>query len=99
MKIGRGSPTLSVGLIGAALLAACTTGSPAMADTAVPVTAIVPTEAPAVSPSALATVAEIPAPTEAPTPRPVKTALEATDPATVVLASGRPTLVEFFAFW
>lgn len=25
--------------------------------------------------------------------------LEATDPSTVVLASGKPTLVEFFAFW
>ena len=30
---------------------------------------------------------------------PVKTSLEATDPATVVLASGKPQLVEFFAFW
>jgi hypothetical protein len=25
--------------------------------------------------------------------------LEATDPTTVTLADGRPTLVEFFAFW
>ena len=25
--------------------------------------------------------------------------LEATDPSAVVLASGKPTLVEFFAFW
>jgi hypothetical protein len=29
----------------------------------------------------------------------VKTGLEATDPAAVVLASGKPQLVEFFAFW
>jgi hypothetical protein len=34
-----------------------------------------------------------------PTARPVRTELAATDPATVDLASGRPTLVEFFAFW
>ncbi len=31
-----------------------------------------------------------------PTPR---EGLEATDPSAVVLASGKPTLVEFFAFW
>lgn len=31
-----------------------------------------------------------------PTPR---EELEATDPSTVVLTSGKPTLVEFFAFW
>ena len=30
---------------------------------------------------------------------PVRTELAATDPATVNLASGKPTLVEFFAFW
>ena len=32
-------------------------------------------------------------------PRPVRTKLEATDPGTVSLANGTPTLVEFFAFW
>jgi hypothetical protein len=37
--------------------------------------------------------------TTVPTPRPVRTALEATDPTTVSLAVGRPTFVEFFAFW
>jgi hypothetical protein len=30
---------------------------------------------------------------------PLKTGLEATDPSTVVLATGKPQLVEFFAFW
>lgn len=30
---------------------------------------------------------------------PVKTQLEASDPATVVLATGQPQLIEFFAFW
>ena len=39
------------------------------------------------------------APTAAPTRKPVKSELEATDPATVKLASGRPQFVEFFAFW
>ncbi|OGO65561.1 MAG: hypothetical protein A2Z45_10390 [Chloroflexi bacterium RBG_19FT_COMBO_55_16] len=32
-------------------------------------------------------------------PPPVKEGLEASDPATVQLASGKPQLVEFFAFW
>jgi hypothetical protein len=31
-----------------------------------------------------------------PTPR---EGLEATDPSTVVLATGKPTFIEFFAFW
>lgn len=55
-------------------------------------------------PSPVAPSAEPPAegelpPTEVPAPKPARTALEATDPTTVSLASGRPTLVEFFAFW
>jgi hypothetical protein len=33
------------------------------------------------------------------TDRPPRTALEATDPGSVILANGQPTLVEFFAFW
>ncbi|MGH2625724.1 MAG: hypothetical protein ACRDHY_03630 [Anaerolineales bacterium] len=37
-------------------------------------------------------------PTVGPTPT-VRPGMEATDPTTVVLASGDPTLVEFFAFW
>jgi hypothetical protein len=36
---------------------------------------------------------------ETPLPRVPRQALEATDPSTVVLASGQPQLVEFFAFW
>ena len=41
-----------------------------------------------------------PAPSDglAPTPT-LRTGQEATDPATVNLASGKPTLVKFFAFW
>lgn len=37
--------------------------------------------------------------TEAPQRPEVKTSLEATDPGSVNLRSGKPTLVEFFAFW
>jgi hypothetical protein len=40
-----------------------------------------------------------PSPDEAVPPPPVKTTLEATDPSTVILASGKPQLIEFFAFW
>jgi hypothetical protein len=29
----------------------------------------------------------------------VREGLQATDPGSVVLASGRPQLIEFFAFW
>jgi hypothetical protein len=36
---------------------------------------------------------------EEPLPRVPREGLEATDPTTVVLASGQPQLVEFFAFW
>jgi hypothetical protein len=39
-----------------------------------------------------------PSPEQA-SPPPIKTALEASDPARVNLASGKPTLLEFFAFW
>jgi hypothetical protein len=39
------------------------------------------------------------APTPTLAPPAVKTGLEATDPNAVNLASGNPTLVEFFAFW
>ena len=38
------------------------------------------------------------APTQPAAPA-IRTELAATDPATVNLASGNPTLVEFFAFW
>ena len=47
--------------------------------------------------------ADVPAPSpEVPTQPaapPVRTELAATDPASVNFASGKPTLVEFFAFW
>jgi hypothetical protein len=54
-------------------------------------------ESPEVSAPDSATTPETEAsPDIVPTPR---QGLEATDPSTVMLASGKPTLVEFFAFW
>ena len=47
-----------------------------------------------------ASTAEVPAPgSEVPAPPAVRTELAATDPASVNLRSGKPALVEFFAFW
>jgi hypothetical protein len=46
------------------------------------------------APPTVAPVAQEPVP-----PVEVRKALAATDPATVNLANGTPTLVEFFAFW
>jgi hypothetical protein len=40
-----------------------------------------------------------PTATEVDSPREPREGLEATDPATVVLASGEPQIIEFFAFW
>ena len=48
------------------------------------------------------TIDSLTTPVIEPSPDVIPTAregLEATDPSTVVLASGKPTLVEFFAFW
>ena len=38
-------------------------------------------------------------PTSVPAAAPIRQELAATDPTGVVLGAGRPTLVEFFAFW
>lgn len=79
------------------LVASC--GSPAA-----PVVDPVPTavEAPAVVTAEPATEVPTPQttlpPTAGPTPT-VRPGMEASDPTTVVLAGGDPTLVEFFAFW
>ncbi len=75
------------------LLAACSSGAGTPVPTNTPVEVdLMPTDAP---------VGEEPAPTSEaasvpPTPRPE---LEATDPATVVLSTGQPQIVEFFAYW
>jgi hypothetical protein len=63
-------------------------------------------EAPPVSPTAetAALQASAPPPSAPPAESPAATptarrGLEATDPAAVALGAGRPTLVEFLAFW
>ncbi|OGO09171.1 MAG: hypothetical protein A2Z66_08695 [Chloroflexi bacterium RBG_13_66_10] len=83
---------LVASLIGGLLLAACVGSTPsappapATRDERVPATDGAPTSAPGDTPEA----------DPSPTPR---LSLEATDPTTVRLGAGDPTLVEFFAFW
>lgn len=68
---------------------------PSPADTATPAPTVLPTEA---APDPIATpLGSTSAPPE-PTPT-ARRGLQATDPGSVVLAAGRPQLVEFFAFW
>lgn len=51
------------------------------------------------SPAEGSTEESVVAPTEEPQKPELKTGLVATDPVSVNLTSGKPTLVEFFAFW
>ena len=96
---------LTLGLLVVFVLSACTpsisapppapTLMPETAEAALPVaenTAVVlaPTAAPETEPTAEVVLA-------LPTSR--GSELEATDPATVNIASGEPQLIEFFAFW
>ncbi len=64
-------------------------------DTATPLPLVPPTEA---APSPIVTPSEASLAPPEPTPT-VRKGLHATDPGSVVLASGKPQLVEFFAFW
>jgi len=102
---------LTLGLLAVFVLSACTPSAPASpptptiaAEPAAPAPESAPeAEAPVVAPApeADAPVVEEEPPAEAPvivvTPR--GNDLEATDPSTVNLASGKPQLIEFFAFW
>lgn len=84
-------------IVVAGLAASCAgpVAKPVEPVTTVVVPALIePTAAPTEKPSP---VPALP-PTAGPTPT-VRPGMEATDPTTVVLASGEPTLVEFFAFW
>jgi hypothetical protein len=89
--------SIALYMLAAALfaLSACTTPADlAPAPTATPAADEVESDsAPAEEPQEQAQAAETPL------PRVPRQALEATDPSTVVLASGQPQLVEFFAFW
>jgi len=77
-------------------LAACSSAAPPA--TALPVPSV--DSAAAVQPTSAEANPTLPGqPTDVPTAPPVRVDQYATDPTTVDLASGRPTLVKFFAFW
>jgi hypothetical protein len=89
---------LALGLPGL-ILGACSSGA---GPAAIQPRADAPQErVPALSPTAVEDVQAATQPAEAPpamTPT-ARPGLQATDPTTVNLASGKPTLLEFFAFW
>ena len=90
---------LTLGLLIVFMLSACTPPDPAPVEAtqeeAPPAPEATEAEAPVVAPTE----------TEVPVEEPVAVAtsrgndLHATDPATVNIASGKPQLIEFFAFW
>jgi hypothetical protein len=71
----------------------------------VPATPFIGVNTDPVQPTSIATIVENATETpelagqDLPAQPAVKTGLEATDPGSVQLASGRPQLIEFFAFW
>jgi hypothetical protein len=96
-------------LAGALLLGACAgagvVGEPPTATVTPASSTATPTPLPASQTEAEGTdQADVdPTPTATPSPPPAtptaRPNLEATDPTTVTLGAGRPTLIEFFAFW
>jgi uncharacterized membrane protein len=100
--------TIALSSVALMVLAACTGGIPATVANPGD-----PPAMPSATPSSTPELADVsPAGTEAvqdaeeqvPPPEPSATptarpGLEATDPESVHLASGKPTLLEFFAFW
>jgi hypothetical protein len=96
MRHGRRYQIIGLAALAGLIIVGCQGAAPATpTQVALLPPTVVPT-APATPPPAAANDS---ASTATPTPRPVRTALEATDPTTVSLAVGRPTFVEFFAFW
>jgi hypothetical protein len=80
------------------VISACSAGTPAAQQVEEMAPPAVPSNTPVLAQqeaTPTATAAQV----SIPTPVVVKSALEATNPATVQLASGEPQLVEFFAFW
>lgn len=105
----RKTSIFAISSVGLLLLAACVGGLPAGSSDAGSIAGEAPSATPTVTPQ----VDEVssgetdlvedsgdqpspPEPSATPTARP---GLEATDPETVNLTSGKPTLLEFFAFW
>lgn len=90
----------TVGLVVALLAIACAPAAPTMSappEVSEPVVQPAVTEAPALT-EAPAALTEAPVAVELPSYLPRGDSLEATDPATVALASGGLQLVEFFRF-
>jgi len=85
---------VELALLGAALAGACGPAATPVVQPLLAAPGAEPSESPTVA--VLATTVLEPAPTEA---RAVVTEQYATDPSTVELAAGRPTIVKFFAFW
>ena len=81
---------LAIGLAGCRVASAVATAPPSLSPASA--TVLQPTSGDA-SPTVLEQF------TEAPTAPPVREDQYATDPTTVDLAIGQPTLVKFFAFW
>ncbi|MCF6278609.1 MAG: hypothetical protein L3J16_07675 [Anaerolineales bacterium] len=100
---------LTLGLLAGFILSACAPGIPVSAPTVAAVeplaSAPAPSEAVPAVEEAPVVVTEVPEETSADEAPPVAVAtsrgdqIEATDPATVNIASGQPQLIEFFAFW
>ncbi len=100
--LGVGALALATGLLTACGGAEPAVQQPAAAETEA-VTETVAEPAEAASPTldqepATEVAAQQPTDTAAPPPT-VSDELRATDPTTVNLATGKPTLLEFFAFW
>ena len=93
MRLGRHFRIIGLVALAGLIIAGCQGAAP---STPTPSAVLPRTEVPTTPAQAAATDSVS---TTVPTPRPVRTALEATDPTTVSLAVGRPTFVEFFAFW
>ncbi|MBM3121303.1 MAG: hypothetical protein FJZ97_03845 [Chloroflexi bacterium] len=90
----RRFPIILLTLVAAGVVAGCGAAPATPAEVVVPqATQAAPPQARTAEPSPLP--AE---PAAAPTPT-ARAGLEATDPTSVTLASGKPALVEFFAFW
>lgn len=90
----RGFPIILLTLVAAGVVAGCGAAQATPTEVAVPAaTQVTSPPAQTAEPSALP--AE-PAAAATPTAR---AGLEATDPTGVTLATGKPALVEFFAFW
>jgi hypothetical protein len=96
VKIVRGGRIVTAFALLGLLLAAC---QPALVPGPTVAATPPPSGAVASQPVEVTSSAGTLAATASTTARPPRTALEATDPGTVSLANGRPTLVEFFAFW